>query len=461
MTEAQRVHWLGRELQLRLMLPLLAIVIATAALGAYTANRLTHQVFDRWLLDAAYSLAQLVRFDHGQAQIDLPPAAATVLAYDDTDQTYYSVVQGPRLLVGQAGLPVQGRDETHYPRGRAFDARIGGQAVRVVTVDVDDGTGHMATVSMAETTLKRERAEQDLRGILWPVAALVLTAFAAILWVVRRTLQPLAAIATRWNQRTQASLQPLAADDLPRELLPFAQALNALLARIRAMLERERAFAANAAHQLRTPLAGLQLGLARAAEAPDLASARQVLRELSDATQRHARLVQQMLVLSRLDPEMRGDRDFQPTDLVALAQGVGAAYADAAIAKGIRLELVAPPQPVQATVQPELLAEALGNLLDNALRYTPAGGRVRVEFELQPPAISVADSGIGTPPAERAAIFERFVRGKGAPGEGSGLGLAIVRDIATLHGATVTRDDGALGGSRYTLRFGAAPASAA
>jgi two-component system sensor histidine kinase TctE len=86
---------------------------------------------------------------------------------------------------------------------------------------------------------------------------------------------------------------------------------------------------------------------------------------------------------------------------------------------------------------------------------------VRVEFELQPPAISVADSGIGTPPAERAAIFERFVRGKGAPGEGSGLGLAIVRDIATLHGATVTRDDGTLGGSRYTLRFGAAPATAA
>ena len=289
--------------------------------------------------------------------------------------------------------------------------------------------------------------------MLWPLALLALVMAAAIILVVRRTVRPLEVIAARWNARSHASLQPIGDDDVPRELMPFATALNDLLGRIREMLDRERQFAAIAAHQLRTPLTGLQLGLARAAQAPDLATARDVIQELSHTTQRTARLVQQLLGLGRLDPETRGDSDFRSADLVALAQDVGAAHADQAFAKKIDLELISQLESVPVVMQPELMSEALGNLIDNAIRYTQAGGRIMVEVLTGPTRIRVSDSGPGIAEDERELVFERFVRGRLAIGDGSGLGLAIVRDIAALHGASVALSDSAWGGTRATISF--------
>ena len=446
--------WLKRELLLRLMLPLLAIVVATGALGTYTAHRLTDRVFDRWLLDAARSVGALVRFEHGKASLELPSAAETVLLYDDIDRTYFSVMQGERLLAGRRGIPDRGEGEIMSRRGRAYGARLDGQLVRIARAEISDRDGHSAIVLVAETLVKRQRSEQELLVVLWPMAALVLAAAIAIFLAVRRTVRPLEAIAARWNERSHASLQSISADDVPRELMPFATALNDLLGRIREMLARERQFAATAAHQLRTPLAGLQLGLARAAQAPDISAARAVIGELSHATRRTARLIQQLLALGRLDPETRGDLDFRRSDLVALVQDVGAAHADQAIAKAIDLELVTATQPVLATVQPEMMAEALSNLIDNAIRYTPSGGRVLIEVMNEPTSIRVSDSGPGIPNDERLAVFERFVRGRLATGEGSGLGLAIARDIAALHGATVLLGQSAWGGVSVTVAFG-------
>jgi two-component system sensor histidine kinase TctE len=210
---------------------------------------------------------------------------------------------------------------------------------------------------------------------------------------------------------------------------------------------------------LRTPLTGLQLGLARAAEAPDIATARDVIGELSHATQRAARLAQQLLSLGRLDPETRGDLDFHSADLVTLAQDVGVAHADQALAKSIDLELVSSAPLIEVALQADLMTEALGNLLDNAIRYTPPGGRVLIEMMHDPARVHVSDSGPGIPEDERVMVFERFVRGRSAAGDGSGLGLAIVRDIATLHGATVELTDSEWGGLRATIAFGPREAS--
>jgi two-component system, OmpR family, sensor histidine kinase TctE len=453
MGQPERTPWLRRDLLVRLMLPLLGIVVATAALGTFTAQWLTDRVFDHWLLDAAHSVGALVRFEGGRASLELPPAAETVLLYDDTDLTFFSVMQGDRLLAGRRDLPQRGDLESVYRQGHAYQAQIDGHPVRVARVDLEDRVGPGATILVAETLLKRQSTRKDLLAMLWPMAALVLAAAAAILIAVRRTVRPLESIAARWNERSHASLQPIGDHDVPRELTPFATAFNELLGRIRAMLARERQFAATAAHQLRTPLAGLQLGLSRAADAPDISTARGVLGELSHATQRTARLVQQLLALGRLDPEARGDLEFHNADLVALAQDVGAAHADQALAKRIELELVAPPQPVLTTVQPELMAEALSNLLDNGIRYTPSGGRVMVEVMNDPPTIRVADSGPGIPEDERALVFERFVRGRLATGDGSGLGLAIVREIAAFHGARVDLSDSHWGGLSVAIAF--------
>ncbi|MDZ5461315.1 sensor histidine kinase [Azohydromonas lata] len=452
---------LKRELLLRLMLPLLAIVGATALLGTVVAQRFTDRVYDRWLLDAAHSLSRQVRFDaEGRASLELPPAAETFLTYDEIDRTSYAVEQDGHHVGGHLGVPQTGTRLRRYDHGMAFDATIDGQAASVARVEVGDGAGHSAVALVGETVRKRVRTRDNIVLLLAPVALLAgMAAVGAIVWGVRRSIRPLEAIAARWNERSHRSLQPIPAGDVPRELMPFATALNDLLQRIRNMLARERQFAATAAHQLRTPLTGLQLGLARASEAPDLESTRRVLRELEASTQRSARMVQQLLSLGRLDPELRGALECRTTDLVALAADVGSSFIDRADHAGITLELIAPEQPLRVAVQAELMSEALGNLLDNALRYCKRGGRVWIAFETSPPALLVCDDGPGVPQAEREQVFERFVRGAGVQVDGSGLGLAIVREIAELHGASVFMGESEAGGACVTMRFDGAVAA--
>ncbi len=448
-----------RPLLQRLMAPLLVIVAATGALGLASAQWLTDRTFDHWLLDAAQALARQVQFEAGSAQLQLGDDARAILAYDVVDRIYFGVVQGGRHVAGQPGIPAQGMRSTQHSGGSTYDAAYDSRRVRVAAVSVANPGGEPATVLVAETTFKRDGARHDLQWMLLPLTLLVLTAALAIVLALRRTLLPLQAIAQRWNALSQASLQAISLDDVPRELLPFATALNDLLARIAQMLARERRFSANAAHQIRTPLAGLQLGLSRAAEAADLASARAVIAELQATTQRSARLLQQLLVLGRLDPEAAHDLDHEPTDLVALAHDVGATEIDAALARQIDLELVAPAQPVRIAAQPDLLGEALANLVDNALRYTPAGGKVMISVEAEPPVLRVDDSGPGIAPNEREAVQERFVRGQHGRlhAQGSGLGLAIVREIADLHGAALVIGSSPLGGAQVALRFARQP----
>ncbi len=453
LTSYHTAPWLSRALLLRLLLPLIIIVAVTVALGAYAARRLTDRVFDRWLLDAARSVASLVKLERGQGFLDLPPIAETLLLFDDNDLTYFSVTQGERILAGRRGIPLQGGKESSYRSGQTYEADFDRHSVRIARVEIAQGDAIPVIVLVAETQVKRQRSAQELVVVFLPMAALVFAAALAIVLAVRRTVRPLELIAARWNERSHASLRPISDDDVPRELLPFTTALNDLLARIREMLARERQFAATAAHQLRTPLTGLQLGLARAAQAPDIATARAVIKELSHSTQRTARLVQQLLALGSLDPEARGDLNFCEQDLAALVQDVGAAHADRALAKSINLELAAP-APVFASVIGDLIAEALGNLLDNAIRYTPAGGRVMVEVLDAPTLIRVSDSGPGIAIEERGSVLERFVRGRVTTGEGSGLGLAIVREIASLHGASLSLDQSPWGhGLTVTVRF--------
>ena len=448
---------LRRQLLLRLMPPLLAIVGATGVIGYYLAGHFVERVFDHWLLDDASALARQVRAEHGEVQVDLPSAAEAVISYDATDTTYFIVDVKERTVAGKTEIPTHGSHAASYAEGVAYDARMDGHRVRVAAVRVMLPDASPVTVRVAETVLKRERARGELLWMLVPAAVLLLAAALSIDYAVRRTTRLLEGIARRWNASSQASLAPIRTDDVPVELAPFAAALNDLLARIRALLVREREFVANAAHQLRTPLTALRLGLARAAKAPDLAAARSTLTELDTATEHTARLIQQLLTLGRIDPEARASLEFVSTDLVALARQVGEAHMDTALAKGIDLALEAPPAPLPVPLHPELFAEALSNLLDNALHYTPHGGRALIGFQQDPPGVRIADSGPGIPETERERVFERFARGRNAPGPGAGLGLAIVREIVALHSAEVSVGTSSLGGAEVLIRFPARP----
>ena len=446
---------LYRQLTLRLMAPLLAIVAVAGAMGLISANSETSTVFDRWLLDAAVSLADQVRSADGAAAnaVDLPEAARTMLAYDEIDRTWYSVEDRGRVLVGSAGIPAAGVNTAVYKDGRAYDAVYEGAQVRVAAVGAPCAGCEHVVVLVAETMLKRQRSNRVVEWLLIPLALMLAVTCSAIWIAVRRTTGPLEALAEQWNRQAHASLQPIPEGDLPYELSPFATALNDLLSRIRGILVRERTFAAAAAHQLRTPLTALRLGMARARNSPDLESARTVLDELTPVLEHTGRLVQQLMLLGRLDPEGRGDIDRAPGDLREIARDVCGLFAEVALEQHVDLELQLPPAPVTVVVQAELLAEALANLIDNALKAAGRKGQVLVAVIESPPGLRVCDNGPGIKPSERRVIFERYARGSRPRWAGTGLGLAIVDDVAALHGAAVSVTDGELGGACFAFEF--------
>ena len=446
---------LYRQLTLRLMIPLVRIVAVVGAIGMVSAGSESATVFDRWLLDAAVSLADQVRSGNGSGAnaVDLPEAARTMLAYDEIDHNWFSVSDGGRMLLGSSGIPTHGTNTQAYPDGRAFDAVYQGAPVRVAAVGAPCAGCEHVVVLVAETTLKRQRSNRVVQWLLMPLGLMLVITCSAIYIAVRRTVRPLEAMADRWNRQSHASLRPIPEDDLPHELSPFATALNDLLSRIRGILVRERMFAAAAAHQLRTPLTALRLGMTRARNSPDLETARAVLDELMQVTEHTGRLVQQLMLLGRLDPEGRGDVDRAPVDLRDVGRDVCGLFAEVALEQHVDLELQVPAEPVMVVAQSDLLVEAVANLIDNALKAAGRKGQVLVAVIESPPGLRICDSGPGIKPSERKVIFERYARGSRPRWEGTGLGLAIVHDVATLHGAVVTVTDGELGGACFIFEF--------
>jgi signal transduction histidine kinase len=261
-------------------------------------------------------------------------------------------------------------------------------------------------------------------------------------------LQPLAAVALEIASRDSDHLVELRPARAPEEVRPLVEAINSLFTRVEQTLESERRFTADAAHELRTPLAALTAQAQVAMQARSAAEREHAMAQLATSLRRATRLVDQILTLARLDPE-----DRPPTgrvDLGGLAEEVCARHGALALEKDIALELNA--EPVTVPGDSDMLRILLRNLVDNAIRYTPVGGQVTVAVTRE--GLSVTDSGPGIPVEERARVFNRFHRLAGQDIEGSGLGLSIVARIAERHGAAISLDSGADGrGLKISVRF--------
>ena len=326
--------------------------------------------------------------------------------------------------------------------------------------------------------VRRELAASMALSTVLPLIAIV-PFLAVLLWFgIARGLRPLDRLARAVGQRSPRTLLPLPETGLPREVQPLVHALNGLLARLDAAQGAQRAFIADAAHELRTPLTAVHLQAQLAERATTDAERGAALAELRAGLDRASHLVGQLLTLAREEPGVI-DRPLARVDLAALAREVVADAAARAADRGIDLgvdgamaggDAAAAPAGADAgdaadaaaavTGDAVSLRTLLGNLVDNALRYTPPGGRVDVAIAREGEAalLSVRDSGAGIPAAEHARVFDRFYRAPGAAGvPGSGLGLAIVKSIADRHGATVTLGPGIAGaadpGLGVTVRF--------
>ncbi len=288
-------------------------------------------------------------------------------------------------------------------------------------------------------THKIEMADWQLQDIFWLMVVGQLGLIVLFAWVVmqgvRSGMRAVNALTDEIALRSADDLGPMSVEGLPTELDLLVGHTNDLLARMNETFEAQRRFIGHAAHQLRTPLAGLKLEseLMLAKDLP--ADIRVRAERIKNASDRMIRLGQQLLLLARVDPDARPQDHFVRIDLCEWVRTCGAEWLSRARAAGVDLQLDAPEDVVWIDGDPVLLDELLGNLIDNALRYAQDATRIRLQVTSTPPTLAVEDNGYGIGPEEQARVFEAFYRSPKAIAGGSGLGLAIVREIARAHGA--------------------------
>lgn len=438
---------------LRMLLPPIAAVLALGAVVAYFPSiEPATEAYDQALVDVGVSLGSYIRGSQAGYRFDLPPAVEQVLRRDRFDTVYYRVISpGGQDIAGEAGLPGPPPEKDAREGLVRYDTRVRGDDVRAVSVQAPCGRS-TCTVLVAETTVKRSRlAREILLSSLFP-ELLIAAATLVIVWFgVKRGLRPLARLSEEIKARSPGDLRPIEAAG-PEETRPLVAALNGLLNEVAQASRSQQRFLADAAHQLRTPLAGLQAHTELALAQPLPEACRAQIEQVHEATIRTARLANQLLALARAEPGARGAA--AECDLKALASASADEWVHQALARELDLGFELEAAPVRG--DPLLLREALANLVHNAIAYSPAGGRITVRTGKRDARsfVEVEDDGPGIPPGERARVLERFYRVPGTPGTGSGLGLAIVHEIAAGHGASLTLGEGAQGrGCRVGITF--------
>ncbi len=355
-----------------------------------------------------------------------------------------------KLMLRSDTAPENPLSETHYGYS---DHEINGERWRILSL-VDYENRFMVQVG-ENYTIRQELSSDIALRIITPML-LALPFMALFIWyIIGRSLSPLTRLTTEVGSRAAGRLDPVSEDDSPEETRPLVEALNSLFRRLGYAFENERRFTADAAHELRTPLAALKTQAQVAARASDDESRNRAIEQVVTGVDRASHLVQQLLTLARVDPEI-GLKQKQAIRLCPLLGDVMAHLATHAIDKNVELELNEECSG-KVLASPDHLRILLRNLVDNAIRYTPPGGLVSalVEIERDELVLRVRDSGPGIPREERERIFERFFRlpGTQQQAQGSGLGLSIVQRIAELHDAHVELDEAPQGGLEVRVRF--------
>jgi two-component system sensor histidine kinase TctE len=419
------------------LMPPLLVVGAVAAAGAYffMADRLT-AAYDQDLGDIARALIPYLEERDGKIALAFTPQADAVLRSDSSERIFYAVLDPRgRTIAGDADLP-----EVHDFEGDGpafWDARARGRSLRMAAIRAAVQRTPVIVVA-AETTGKRDRAARDaLLSAILPVLLLAIAMLVAVILGVQRGLDPAEQLRAQLAARPPGDLRPVG-EPAVAELRPLVQALNEMLARLEQSRHTQTRFIADAAHQLRTPIAGIvtQLDLAR----KDTADREEHLQLAREGATRLARLAQQILSLTAADPVSNPEAPREPCDLARIVESHADVWVRSAGPRGVELGFDLAPAPTLGNAV--LIGEMATNLVDNAARYGARNVTVATRRWGDKALIEVTDDGPGIPSSQRERVFDRFHRLDNANGEGSGLGLAIVREIAERHHAAIEMTDG-------------------
>ena len=462
-----------------MLTPLLLLWPVSLALTWLVAQGLANKPFDRALEYNAHALAQLVGVPadggKGGVQFNLPQPASEILRADDSDIVYYQVMgPGGEFLSGERELPEPPAEETPLPgEVRLRDAELRGVDIRVahIWVRLPLQGGPLALVQVAETREKRSMlATEIIKGVMLPQFVILPLAVLLVWLALARGIQPLNQLEERIRARNPDDLSPLDHKAVPLEVAPLVDSVNDLLTRLQDSLATQKRFLADAAHQLKTPLAGLrmQADLAQR-EGTSTEELKRSLQQIGRSSIRATHTVNQLLALARAEGSGAALAR-QPCDLAKLTIEVVRDSVPRALDKRIDLGYDGA-QPGESGVwvdgNPTLLKELVRNLVDNAIHYTPSSAdkpgvvtaRVLADRFGQVLLLQVEDSGPGVPESERELIFQPFYRALGTDADGSGLGLPIVLEIARQHSAEVFLEDAhpeqVPPGALFSVRFAA------
>ncbi len=451
---------LRRRLLVRVAAPLF-FLLALGSLGTFIlARHIGSVVYDRWLFDSAMTMAAQLKSQGAEVALDLPKAAIEMFEWDSADRIYGEVRSKKKgALFSNVRFPmqpaIQDVDKPFY-----YNAIINRLPVRVVAVDVVNPAdpGDVIHIQVAETTNKRGTLVKETLLILVPFLMAIFVAAGVFIWLaVTTSLSTLAKIAGQLADYEPENLRPVANTNIPSEVSPLVNALNQLIGKLSLAQDAQRRFVSNAAHQLRTPLATLQVQTERALRESDPQQHSLALTHVFNAVSRLRHVVHQVLTLARSEHrETSGTHSLSPVplDLAVLAREELERWADAAISRNIDLGYDGPEKGIEVIGEPYLLRELIGNLVDNAIRYGRVGGVVTLGITTAPVILFVDDDGAGIPLSERTLVMERFYRRSEANGEGCGLGLAIAQEIAARHGTELNViDNPAVQGTRFYVKF--------
>jgi two-component system sensor histidine kinase TctE len=447
---------LHRQLLLWLLLPQLVLWLAAAFVTYNVAERYASRGIDASLLQATRSLARQVKPMSDGLFIDFPRAAQDIIEADPDDRVYYMASTPPgKFILGNKQLPLPpGVEAPRLGEPVFYDATLDKVRIRLAALflpigdKAKDGTpGQVLLVQIARSQTSRdELAKSILLDTVLPLSALIVL-MTMIVWAgIRAGLAPLARLRALVEDRAPNDLAPLELTAAPQELRSLVRALNQLLAAVQESIAAQRRFISNAAHQLRTPLAGLKSQTEIALKSNRDAELATRLERVHEGAVRSAHLVNQLLTLTRAEPEAAGALPRSSVDLRALVVALVAEGVPRALQAGIDLGIEDAPEDtppnaesVRVTGAEVLLREAVFNLVDNAIRYAGRGAEVTVSVKRQGKhaVVEVTDNGPGLPADQLEAVFGRFVRAT-HEGSGCGLGLAIVREIAQRHHGEVT-----------------------
>ncbi|AMP07075.1 sensor histidine kinase [Collimonas pratensis] len=444
-----------------MLVPLLLLWPISIAITYVVAKTIANQPFDQALDDSVTVLSQQVIEVDGKVATRLNGPARDFLRADDIDNVYYlitdtsgNIVEGDRDLIIPPDIAQE--DTAHPGTVQHRDAILHGNDVRIAYAYVDlrsiaeanaAAPPRTALVQVAETLEKRARlANAIIKGVILPQFLILPIVLALIWFALSRGLSPLSELQQRIRARRPDDLSPIDSGQVPEEISPLVRSLNDMLERLSLSMQTQKRFIADAAHQMKTPLAGMRMQSELALRQTRQEDIHRSLEQLAKSSESATRLVNQLLSLARAENQSQENAPFVQRDLSELARGVVQDWVEASFTQRIDLGFEQAEQPLTVMCNPLMLRELIGNLIDNALHYTPVEGRVTVRVradgepgQAQFAILEVEDTGPGIPPAERDHIFQRFYRilDNSRSRSGSGLGLAIVREIAQQHDAQI------------------------